>query len=107
MTANDTARALIAMDDPTLRAEVAAVGAEALAAFGLDDDELGLVIAAARSGEDDDTVGFGAFAPPYVPMGANISLLQAVRYVEDGQLNSATRSDFTAFTAKLGAQGDW
>lgn len=108
MPAEDVALALMSMDDATVRAEVAAGDFGGLGALDLDDDERRLLREAARGEADDpDVGGFGSFAPPYVPVGANLALMSAVRYAEDGLVASPTRERFTIWTGKLGAQGTW
>jgi hypothetical protein len=106
------ARALMAMDDVGLRAAVAAGDFSSLDVDKLDDEERRMLRDAAR-GEADDIeaegfgFGFGTYAPPYVPVGPNLPLMQAVRYTEDGLTASPVKDDFTAWTGKLGAQGTW
>lgn len=109
MPADDVARALMAMDDVERRTAVAAGDFTALGPdITLDDHEQQLLREAARGEADDPAVeGFAAFAPPYVPVGGNLALMQAVRYAEDGLAPSPTRTAFTDWTARLGAQGTW
>lgn len=108
MTVNDTAVALMRMDDPAVRTAVGSGDLSSIDDLDLDEHEMSLVVAAA-SGEmtEPETFGFGSFAPPYVPLGGSVTLMHAVRYVEDGLPAGQTRQDFTAFTGKLGAQGTW
>ena len=109
MPAEDMARALMAMDDVRLRAAVAAGDFSSLAEHDLDDEERRLLQDAARGEADDVEVeAYGAtFAPPYVPVGANLPLMNAVRYAEDGLAPSPVKDQFTQWTSKLGAQGTW
>jgi len=108
MAADDMARALMAMDDAGVRTAVAAGDLTPLGDLQLDDEEQRLLRDAARGESDDPEVeGYGAFAPPYVPVSVNPPLMNAVRYTEDGLLPSPLRDQFTAWTAQLGAQGTW
>ena len=108
MAVDDMARALMAMDDVAVRSAVAAGDLGPLGSLQLDDEEQRLLRDAARGESDDlDVDGFGSFAPPYVPVGPNISLMTAVRYTEDRLPASPVRDDFTSWTARLGAQGTW
>lgn len=108
MAVDDVARSLMAMDDAEVRRSVAKGDFAALGDVALDADEQRLLRDAARGESDEDDVdGFTSFAPPYVPVGANPPLMAAVRYTEDRLGPSALRNDFTAWTAKLGAQGTW
>ena len=108
MPAEDMARALMAMDDVRLRASVAAGDFSPLDGHDLDDDERRLLQDAARGEADDIEVeAYGAFAPPYVPVGANLPLMNAVRYTEDRLAASPVKDQFTQWTGKLGAQGTW
>ncbi len=110
VTVEDTARALMAMDDPERRAAVAKGEFAMLGDFDLSREEQRLVVHAARGQSSDEGVeGFGSFAPPYVPLGPVVTLMGAIRYVEDGLGTSRTplRQDFSNWTAKIGAQGTW
>ncbi len=110
MTVEDTARALMAMADRDRRIEVGSGDFSGLEDLDLSKEERRILINAARgSAEDDDVEGFGSYAPPYVPVGPNVTLMGAIRYVEDGMGKSSTplRNDFNAWTAKVGAQGTW
>ena len=108
MPAEDMARALMAMDDVRLRAAVAAGDFSSLDGHDLDDEERRLLRDAARGEADDVEVeAYGAFAPPYVPVGANLPLMHAVRYTEDALAPSPVKDQFTQWTGKLGAQGTW
>ncbi len=110
MTVEDTARALMAMDDPERRAAVAKGQFDVLGDLDLSREEQRLLLHAAHGdvpGDDDDVEGFGAFAPPYVPIGPVVSLMGAIRYVEDGLGEAPLRQDFNQWTAKIGAQGTW
>src|SRR5262245_19544662 len=107
MAVEDLARALMAMDDAGVRAAVAKGDFAPLGDADLDDEEQRLLRDAARGEADDEVDGFGSFAPPYGPVGANPARMSAVRYTEDRLGSSAVRTEFTAWTAKLGAQGTW
>lgn len=109
MTAEDTARALMAMDDPGRRRAVSGGDFTVLGELELTQEEQRLLVHAARGEADDDEVeGFGAFAPPYVPLGPVVTLMGAIRYVEDGiDDNAPVRQEFDRWTAKIGAQGTW
>jgi hypothetical protein len=107
MSAEGVARALMAMDDPALRA-VAAGDFSGLAGSELSDEEQSLLRDAARGEADDlEVSAFGAYAPPYVPFGANLPLMTAVRYSEDRLAPSPLKDQFAGWTATLGAQGTW
>jgi hypothetical protein len=98
----------MAMDDPAVRAAVAAGDLTRLGDLRLDDEEQRMLCDAARGeSEDPEVEGFGAFAPPYVPVSVNPPLMGAVRYAEDGLLPPPLRVEFNAWTARLGAQGTW
>lgn len=102
------ARALMAMDDATVRGAVAGGDFSPLGELDLDADERDLLRDAARGESDDPEVeGYGAFAPPYVPVSVNPPLMGAVRYAEDRLSPSPLRDQFSAWTATLGAQGTW
>lgn len=107
MSADDTARALMAMEDPDVRTAVAAGRFEHLGGLDLEPGEQALLRAAATGEANDETTGFGAFAPPYVPVVGNIPLMQAVRYVEDRVVDADVRDRFRSFTGRVGAQGTW
>lgn len=110
MTVEDTAKALMAMTDRDRRIEVGSGDFTSLGQIDLTKEERRILINAARgSADDDDVEGFGSFAPPYVPLGPAVTLMGAIRYVEDGlgSAESPVRQDFNAWTAKIGAQGTW
>lgn len=108
MTAEDTARALMSMDDPDRRRSVSGGDFTVLGELELTREEQRLLVHAARGEADDDVEGFGAFAPPYVPLGPVVTLMGAIRYVEDGMAeNTPVRQEFDQWTAKIGAQGTW
>lgn len=110
MTVEDTAKALMAMSDRERRIQVGSGDFTGLPDLDLSKEERRILINAARGAADDDDVdGFGSFAPPYVPVGPVVTLMGAIRYVEDGmgQSNTAVRAEFNAWTAQIGAQGTW
>ena len=110
MTVEDTARALMAMTDRDRRIEVGGGDFTGLPDLDLSKEERRILINAARgSDEDDDVEGFGSFAPPYVPLGPSVTLMGAIRYVEDGMGKGDTpvRQEFNSWTATIGAQGTW
>ena len=97
----------MAMDDAEVRSAVATGDLGPLGSVELDDEEQRLLQDAARGEADDDVAAFGSFAPPYVPVGPNPALMVVVRHVEARLPPSPVQQDFTAWTAKLGAQGSW
>jgi len=110
MTVEDTAKALMAMTDREQRIEVGGGDFTGLVGLDLSKEERRILVNAARgAAEDDDVEGFGSFAPPYMPVGPVVTLMGAIRYVEDGMGPSDTpvREEFNAWTAKIGAQGTW
>ena len=110
MTVEDTAKALMAMTDREQRIEVGGGDFTGLEALELSKEERRILVNAARgAAQDDEVEGFGSFAPPYVPLGPVVTLMGAIRYVEDGLGSSQTpvREEFNDWTAKIGAQGTW
>ena len=99
------------MSDRDRRVEVAGGDFTGLGDLDLTTEERRLLVHAARGDVDDDdddeVEGFGAFAPPYVPVGPVVMLMGAIRYVEDGIGPSPIRDDFNRWTAQIGAQGTW
>ena len=121
MTAEDTARALMAMSDIETRRAVARGDLAPLAEFELTKEEHRLLFHAARDDvaadadvqteDDDEVVVFGGdavpFAPPYVPVGPVVSGMVAIRYVEDHlSPDSPIRSQFSGFATTF-ANGSW
>ena len=114
MTAEATARALMAMSDTEIRTAVAHGDLAALGDLDLSKEEQRILFHAARddvAGADDDVEGFGGpstqFAPPYVPIGPVVTGMAAIRYVEDNLAPDAwIRPDFNAWATKF-AHGSW
>ena len=115
MTAEDTARALMAMSDPEVRRSVALGDLAPLGELELTEHEREILSHAARDDvtldEDDDVVGFGSppetFAPPYVPTGPVVGGMVAIRYVEDNlSPNASVRGEFNRWATQF-AHGSW
>lgn len=116
MTAEDTARALMAMSDQAVRSAVAHGDMAALGGLELSTEEQRILFHAARddvaaADDDGDVEGFGGtstgFAPPYVPVGPVVSGMVAIRYVEDNLAADAPiRTEFGEWAAKF-SHGSW
>ena len=113
MSAEDVARALMAMDDSRLRSRVAGGDLAAVGAEGLPDEEQELLRTAAAAvpdAEGDEVGGFASFAPPYVPVGPVVGgspLRKAMHYATDGIRDPGLASQFHQWSVNVTAQGDW
>ena len=115
MSAEDVARALMAMDDRELRVRVAAGDLEAVDAHQLPEQEQQLLVAAAASVPGDDEVEVAgyqmvSFAPPYVPVGPAVGgkpLQNAMQYAQDGIADQTLAAEFHRWSVNVTAQGSW
>lgn len=115
VSAEDVARALMAMDDRDLRVRVAHGDLDAVGAGDLPDHEQELLVAAAAAVPGDDTIdvaGFQmvSFAPPYVPVGPTVGgqpFLSAVHYAQSGIGDDHLAEHFHQWSVNIAAQGTW
>jgi hypothetical protein len=115
MSAEDVARALMAMDDRDLRVRVAQGDLAAVGADGLPDSEQELLVAAAGAVPGDDEIEVAghnmiSYAPPYVtvgPLGSGQPLEIAMRYAQDGISDKGLATTFHAWSVNVSAQGSW
>jgi hypothetical protein len=115
MSAEDVARALMAMDDRALRARVADGDLAAVGADALPENEQQLLAAAASAVPGDDEIEVAghsmiSYAPPYVtvgPVGSGQPLQVAMRYAQDGISDRALATTFHAWSVNVSAQGSW